>query len=123
MNGLEMYNEVGVYSEVLGASSQRQIQMLLERLLTQLSVAMSAIEREEINEKCKQISRANSIVMYLRDCLNPSDKSSIALRLDAIYGHLEAQLFLANARNDAAILQQCITIVSNIKSWWDNVAE
>ncbi len=123
MNTLNVYNEIGVYSEVLGASSHRQIQMLLEKVVTQLTLAISAIEKNQVPEKCKLISSANNIVLYMQDCLNFKDTSSIALRLDAIYDHLEKQLFIANARNNPVILHQCITIVNNILTWWNNVSE
>ncbi len=123
MIGYKVYSEIGAYSEVLGASSHRQIQMLLEKLLSQLNVAIAAIENNQTVEKCKRISSANNIVNYLRDCLNFEDKSSIAQRLDAIYAHLEKQLFFANAGSDPAILRKCIVIVNNVKTWWDNVAE
>ncbi len=123
MTGLNMYNEVGVYSEVLGANSHRQIQLLLDKTVSQLRLAIIAIDNQEIPEKCRRISSANSIVMYLQDCLNFNDTSSIALRLSAIYDHLEKQLFLANAGSDPAILNQCIIILNNIQTWWNNVAE
>ena len=123
MNGLEIYNNIGIYSEALGASRHRQIQMLLEKLLSQLNIAISAIENKQIPEKCKRISSANDIVVYLRDCLNFEDTSSIAARLDAIYQHLEKQLFFANASSSVVLLNECITIVNNVKTWWDNVEE
>jgi len=123
MNGLNMYNEVSVYSEVLGASSHRQIQLLLDKLASQLHLAITAIENKQIPEKCKRISSANSIVMYLQDCLNFNDTSSIALKLSAIYAHLEKQLFIANAKSDPVILRECIVIVNNIQTWWNHVSE
>lgn len=122
MSGVHVYNNIGVYSEALGANSHRQIQMLLEKVLTQMTIAISAIEQKQIPEKCKRISSANTIIVYLRECLNLEVKSPIAAKLDAIYTHLEKQLFYANLNSSIDHINECITIVKNIKTWWDNVA-
>lgn len=121
MNVLDIYNDIGSYSEALGASGHRQIQLLLEKLLTDIKQGMAAMKNNDISKKCKCISSANNIVSYLRDCLNFEADPNLATKLDKIYGHLEDQLFIANAKNLDSALNDCLTIATNIKNWWDHV--
>ena len=121
MNHLETYSDIGTYSEVLGASPFRQIQLLLEKLASSVNQASIAMNDKNISKKCQCIVNANDIVSYLRDCLDFSTEDSVAPRLDAIYAHLEKQLFIANSANSQAALDECATIITNIKTWWDNV--
>lgn len=121
MNHLETYNDIGTYSEVLGASPFRQIQLLLEKLADSVAQANIALNHKDIVKKCQLIVKANDIVSYLRDCLDFSAADNLAYRLDAIYAHLEKQLFLANSANDLKALAECSIIINNIKTWWDNV--
>lgn len=121
MNGLDIYNSIGAFSEVLGASGHRQIQMLFANLLTRIDQASLAIDNNNIVKKCSSISAANDIVIYLRECLNFSVDKTLATRLDRIYAHLEKQLFAANASNSKPSLDNCREIINNLKTWWDKL--
>ncbi|MGQ3891074.1 flagellar export chaperone FliS [Legionella sp. CNM-4043-24] len=121
MNRLDIYNEIGAYSEVLGAPGHRQIQMLLEKLLSDINQSLTAMKNNNITIKCKCLASAGSIVSYLRDCLNFDADPVLSEKLDNIYEHLEKQLFTANAKNNLEALQECQTIAVNIKTWWDHV--
>lgn len=118
MNGLEIYSNIGAFSEVLGASGHRQIQMLLDKLLVRVHQASLAIDNNDVSKKCTSLSAANDIVVYLRDCLNFSADKALATRLDKIYAHLEKQLFTANASNSKPPLENCSEIINNLKTWW-----
>ncbi len=123
MNGLDIYSSIGTFSEVLGASGHRQIQMLFTNLLTRINQANLAIDNNDIIKKCASISAANDIVIYLRECLNFSADKTLATRLDKIYAHLEKQLFTANASNDKPALENCKEVITNLKTWWDKLDE
>ncbi|KTD00119.1 Flagellar protein FliS [Legionella geestiana] len=121
MNGLGMYAEVSQNSEVMGASEHRRIQMLFEKALIDLQTAANAIAEKDVITKCKAIGSANNIVCYLRDILRADVDPAGVARIDALYRHVEQALFLVNARNDAEGLQECVTIIENMKAWWDHV--
>lgn len=122
MNMIETYSDIGAYSEVLGASRYRQIQLLLEKVVTELKIAIIALEENNIAKKCESISKANDIVLYLRECLDFSADKTLATRLDAIYGHAIKLLFNANAKNNADALAESLTIMTNVNSWWNHVS-
>ena len=137
MEQLKAYQDVGKYSEVLGASSQKQIEMLIVRAKSDIRGAMGAIEHQDVATKCKCISNAHGIVSYLQECLNQNLKNDaeteLAQRLKAIFSHLETQLLKANIESDMhtvpdpsgslKLLQECLVIMSNIQSWWEKVLE
>lgn len=122
MNMLETYSDIGAYSEVLGASQYRQIQLLLEKAVTELKIAIIALEEKNIAKKCESISKANDIVLYLRECLDFSADKSLATRLDGIYGHVIKLLFKANAKNNPEALAESLTVMTNVNSWWNHVS-
>lgn len=121
ISGLEIYSNIGAFSEVMGASGHRQIQMLFDKLLSRLNQANLAIDNNDIPKKCTSLSAANDIVIYLRECLDFSADKSLATRLDKIYAHLEKQLFIVNASNNKPALENCLEITSNLKTWWDKL--
>jgi flagellar protein FliS len=121
MNRINIYNEIGETSEVLGAPSHRQVQLLLEKLVNDIKQSMVALELNNITKKCKHVSSANNIVIYLQECLNFEADAALSVKLNGIYSHLGKQLFNANSKNDVEAFQECQTIATNIKTWWDNV--
>lgn len=123
MNHVKMYQDVGLYSEVLGASNYKQIELLIAKAKSCLHAAADAIENQDNPSKCKHLSRANDIVCYLRDCLSFDVEGDIAHRLDGIYAHLEKQIFWANAENSVEKLRGCEAIIVNIQTWWEKVGE
>lgn len=118
---LETYSDIGAYSEILGASRYRQIQLLLEKVITELKSAITALEEKNIDKKCTSISKSNDIVLYLRECLDFSADKALATRLDGIYGHVIKLLFNANAKNNADALTESLEIMTNVSTWWNNV--
>ncbi|WP_133128876.1 flagellar export chaperone FliS [Legionella nagasakiensis] len=122
MHSVQAYQDVAMYSEVLGASGHRQIQLLFNKLSADVETASKALEQQDIKKKCEAISKAHHIVVFLRGLLAEEEqgRSELEKRLDGIYGYLEAQLFVANNKNDAAALQRCREIINHLNSWWDN---
>lgn len=138
MSQLNMYQEVGRFSEVLGTSSVKQLLLLIDRAKTLIKSAITAIEHRDILTKCECISKAQAITSYLHSCLNfdveGSEKNNLARRLDAIFTHAEKQLVTANTKsslqkiqeNDhtgVQLLQECLQIYMNIQAWWEKVCE
>lgn len=122
MNRAEIYSEIDAYSEVLGASPHRLIEMLIDKALVTIAQAEAAIKMDQSLQKRAAICKANDIVIHLRDCLDASVNPVLVKKIAGIYTHVERQLFRANSANDIAALKECATIMNNIKLWWSNVA-
>ena len=121
MNKLKTYSDIAEYSEVLGASQYRLIQLLIARLIKDINQAKIAIEANDIPKKCRCISSAGNITSYLRECLNLKAHDTLPKKLDGIYEHLEYKLFIANSKNSIDTLSECLVIADNIKAWWEKV--
>jgi flagellar protein FliS len=123
MNNVQIYQDVSLYSEVLGASSKVHIQLLLDKSIGLINRAAIALEEGAIAQKCRLISQANDIVLYLQDCLNHHAEPEYAAKLQQLYQHIEQQLFIANSKNDAVALQICETMLENLALWWKKMGE
>ncbi len=121
MNYAELYQEVGASSEILGASPWRLIDLLSQGLDEKISLAIAAINQQDVQLKCTSISKANDIIVHLRDSLNHESDKDLCTRLDGIYRHMEKLLFWANAKSDITKLEEAQKITHNLKTWWGQV--
>lgn len=123
MSVLKAYQDIAHYSEVLGATPHRKIQLLFNKLAEDIDIVIQAIEVQDIPKKCKFISNAHHIVSFLRSLLSedPSSRDEFEHKLEDIYARLENQLLIANMKNDLSALSECRQIVKNLNQWWDNV--
>lgn len=121
----ELYNQIAMETEVMSASNHRLIQMLFEKSLQQIKLAIVSIETKQINKKYKSISNAMDVVHYLRFCLNKEDKSSQELTalLTSLYDFIESHLLKASLANDTESLNQAYKILALIKSGWDGISQ
>src|SRR5690348_1621261 len=94
------YAEVQLSSDVLSASPRQLINTLFEHGLKQMLLAKTALEENNIHDKCQAISKAIDIISYLRSCLNHEAAPQLAQQLSELYEYAERQLFYANARAD-----------------------
>ena len=116
------YRQVGVESMVDGASPHRLIQMLFEGLMQTLNAARGALQRGEIQEKGRLINKACRILEEgLKASLDPT-QGEIASNLSALYDYCNTRLMLANARNDAALIDEVVSLVTPIAEGWSQIA-
>lgn len=119
----DLYEQVGVSSEVFSASPHRLIQMLLEGALVNISKAKQHIQDKQVQQKCLAISKAIDIVMALRGCLDFSNDNEIAKSLDSLYEFSEHHLVLANQESSIQHLDEVVSVLVQIKSAWDQLPE
>ncbi len=121
MNYAEVYKEVGVSSEILGASPWRLVDILYQHLGEKINVSLDAINQQNMELKCMAIIKANDIIVHLRETLDHNADKDLCSRLDGIYKHMEKLLFWANAKNDEIKLQEAQKITENLRNWWRQV--
>ncbi len=120
---LRQYTQVGTQSEASSASPHRLIQMLYEGALESVTKAKGHMVRQQIPEKCSQISRALAIIVDgLEASLNLEAGGEIAENLAALYDYMARQLVEANIRNSPDILDEVHRLLSEIKEGWDGIA-
>lgn len=119
--GVNQYQTVGNYSGTAYANPHRLVQMLMDGFLDRLAQAKGAMERREIASKGEYISKAISILDGLRVGLDHERGGEIATNLDDLYAYMQRRLVEANASNDPEGLEECASLMREIKSAWDAI--
>ena len=122
-SALEQYKKVGVQGGIEHASPHRLIQMLMEGALDKISVAMGAMQRNEIEVKGRYIGWAISIIDCLRVSLDKSIDNELVENLDSLYEYMGTRLLEANLKNDPEMLAEVSTLLREIKAGWDGIAQ
>ena len=75
----------------------------------------------DIVGKCENIDWSIAIIGGLRGSLNLDEGGEIATNLDALYEYMCGQLALANVRNETELLDEVVSLLSEIKAGWDGI--
>lgn len=119
---MSAYRQVGVQSMVDSASPQQLIKMLFDGLLASINAARGAIERGDISEKVRHIGKAVRILQEgLLGALDREKGGELAGNLASLYEYCTTQLTLANARNDASMVDEVAGLVSTVAQGWNKI--
>ncbi|RDI08142.1 flagellar export chaperone FliS [Comamonas sp. AG1104] len=119
---MSAYRQVGVQSMVDSASPQQLIKMLFDGLLASINAARGAIERGDISEKVRHIGKAVRILQEgLLGALDREKGGELAGNLASLYEYCTTQLTLANARNDARMVDEVAGLVSTVAQGWNEI--
>ena len=119
---MSAYRQVGVQSMVDSASPQQLIKMLFDGLLASINAARGAIERGDINEKVRHIGKAVRILQEgLLGALDREKGGELAGNLASLYEYCTTRLTLANARNDASMVDEVAGLVSTVARGWNEI--
>lgn len=123
INSSEVYQDIGLSTDVMSASSHRLIQLLMDKCLYHIRNAKIFITQENISKKHFAISKAKDIVSYLRACLNVenADTQELTKLLDVVYAFIEKSLLNATLHNEVTYLEQSDQVLSTVKSGWDGM--
>jgi len=120
---VKQYTEVRAHSSVEGVTPHRLIQLLMEGALEKINFAKGHMQRNEIEGKAEHIDWALSILEGLQISLDMDKGGAIAQNLDDLYDYMQRRLILANSENDVTILEEVITLLTNVKEGWDGIQE
>ena len=119
---MSAYRQVGVQSMVDSASPQQLIKMLFDGLLASINAARGAIERGDISEKVRHIGKAIRILQEgLLGALDREKGGELAGNLASLYEYCTTQLTLANARNDARMVDEVANLVGTVAQGWTEI--
>lgn len=116
------YRQVGAHSGVESASPHQLIQMLFDGLFQSLNAARGSMERGEIEEKGRHISKSVRILQEgLVLGLDLEKGGELAANLKLLYDYSVAQLTKANIHNDVAIVEEVIKILQPVAQGWKEI--
>ena len=119
---LKQYQTVNTQAQVFDASPHRLIQMLMEGGLSRLAQAKGAMERGQVALKGELLGKAIAIIGGLREGLDLRQGGELAANLDSLYEYMSSRLLQANRSNDVAIIDEVASLLREVKSGWDGIA-
>lgn len=116
------YKRASVDASVDMASPHQLVSLLFEALQRHLGAAKLAMQGGDIAGKCKQIGAAMRILEEgLIAPLDLDNGGELAANLKDLYDYCVRRLILANAKNDAAILDEVAHLIEPIASGWKQI--
>lgn len=119
--GLNQYQQVGLHTQISEASPHRLVQMMFDGALSRIFKAKGAMQRKEIMVKGDTIGQVIAIVDSLRASLNLEEGGELAENLWSLYDYIARRLVLANSRNSIEMLDECASLLSQVKEAWDQI--
>ena len=120
--GANAYAKVGLETGVVAASPHKLIVMLFEGAIAAINNAKVHMKAGQFEDKGKAITKAVLIVDEgMRASLDKKKGGEIAANLDALYTYIIQCLMRANLRNDEALLEESLTLLTDLKSAWDSI--
>lgn len=116
------YKRVSVESSVDTADPHQLVTLLFEALQRAIASAKLHMAAGDIPNKCQQITNAISILeLGLKAPLDLEKGGEIAKNLNDLYEFCVNRLVIANARNDAAILDEVARVLEPVISGWKQI--
>ena len=116
------YRQVSAHSGVESASPHQLIQRLFDGLFQSLNAARGALQRGDIEEKGRHISKAVRILQEgLVVGLDLEKGGELAANLKLLYDYSVAQLTKANVRNDEHLVEEVIKVLQPVAQGWKEI--
>ena len=114
-----LYQQVGVESQLAGASPHALVAMLFDGFIEAVAQARGAMRDKNAAAKGQAIGRAVRIVEEgLRAGLDVRAGGDLARDLGELYAYITHRLTLANLRNDEAALEECLRLMQPLRDAW-----
>jgi flagellar protein FliS len=84
--------------------------------------ARDATERRDIPARRNAVSRATAILSELQSTLDVERGGEIAASLDRLYAFVIDRLLSASFRQDAAVLDDALTVLHTLREGWRTIA-
>lgn len=113
------YANVGLESDVLGASPHKLIVMLYEGAELAVRMAIKHMNEGDIVKKSAAITKASDIILEgLRAALDTRQGGDISAQLDALYDYMGKRLLLGHLKNDTAPLEEVLGLLHELHDAW-----
>lgn len=122
MFGAKAYAQVGLETGVNSASPHKLIVMLYDGAIEAIRQAKLHTETQNTNDKVKSIDKALRIISDgLIISLDVKSGGQLAEQLMALYQFISKELVLANAKNDVKKLDDCMALLADLRSAWNEI--
>lgn len=119
LNGYQAYQK----NKYETASPHRLITMLYDGAIRFANQAIKQIENQNVAETNQAIQRFQDIIYELMSCLNFNEGKEIATNLQALYTYVIELSIRSNLEKTTEPLHEAVTIISEIKSSWEQIGK
>ena len=116
------YQQTNAATAVVDASPHQLTLLLLKAVMDKISIAMGAIERNDIPLRVTSVSKAIDIVIELKSTLDLEQGGDVAGELDRLYQFSLDQLLDANLQSDTEKLLAVREVIGTINEAWVQIA-
>ena len=117
-----LYQQVGVESQLLGATPHHMVAMLFDGFMEAVAQARGALRNHDIVAKGRAIGRAVGILEEgLRAGLDLRAGGSLARDLDDLYRYVVMRLTVANLHNQESALAECQQLIAPLQQAWASI--
>ena len=108
-------------SSIETASKLELVIICYEHAILNLMHAKANLENRNIEKKAINIRKTLDIINELQASLNFDKGGKIAKSLDSLYTYLTNRIIIADVQKNFSILDECIHILSELKSAWEGI--
>ena len=108
-------------SSIETADKLELVIMCYDKTILCLKQVMDHLEYKEFEKKACKIRTALDIINELQANLNFDKGGRIAKSLDALYTYLTNRILVADIQKNSSIFNECINILSELKSGWEGI--
>jgi flagellar protein FliS len=106
---------------VEGASGFGLLIALYDTLAGDLRRAAGAQRRNDIAERCKEVTHALLVIGYLEDWIDRESDGDLAKQLVSFYSTMRATLIDAQVKQSAEMLEEQMRVVLGIRGTWQEL--
>ena len=119
MNG---YTNQYLANQIASASPEQLLLMFYDGAIRFTSLAMKAIEANDIPRRTYYINKASAIVAELDATLDRNQDANLAENLDALYAYMLNEYMNANRDNDVEPLKVIVKMLKELRETWAEAA-
>jgi flagellar protein FliS len=121
--GINAYKKGNLKQEIALADPHKLTLMLMQGALDKMAFAKGCIERKEFEAKAEHLSKANAILVNLRDSLDLDVGGDVGENLFSLYDYMIGRVTDAHVQNSLLIMDEVINLLLPIKNAWAQIPE
>jgi flagellar protein FliS len=110
-------------TQIADIEPYKAVQMLLEGAMDRIASAKGYMQHGDIALKGEHFGKAANIIEGLRAGLDRQSGGDVAENLESLYGYMQRRLLEANLHNNAALADEVLGLLGEIKQAWDAISD
>jgi flagellar protein FliS len=109
--------------DVLGKSQLELVIKVYDGALASLRAGAEYYKDEKLQEGYEHLEKAKTFVVHLYTTLDVEQGGEVAVNLSKLYSFIVSQIDVIEATKDLAILDDIISVLTNLKSGWSELKQ